>query len=112
MSEFRAFPRHPHRLIVRLRGMLPVRTRDVSESGFQADMLQPLHRGSTVRGSITLDGEELPFEGEVVWVRVEGGGPTVRGRFAVRFTSGAEDFRQRFQTWRRRQGHRLVRWFT
>jgi hypothetical protein len=107
----RAVPRHAHRLVVRLRGMLPVYTRDVSDQGFQADLLQPLQPGRSVRGVIALGGEELPFEGEVVWTRQHAGERT-RGRWGLRFTTLPADFARRLQAFRTRQGRRLVRWFT
>jgi len=107
----RAVPRHAHRLVVRLRGMLPVYTRDVSAHGFQADLLQPLRPGHSVQGSIALGEEELPFEGEVVWTR-QHAGESLRGRWGLRFTTLPADFARRLQAFRTRQGRRLVRWFT
>jgi len=107
----RAVPRHAHRLVVRLRGMLPVYTRDVSDHGFQADLLQPLRPGHPVQGSIAMDGAEVPFEGEVVWTR-QYAGARMRGRWGLRFTALPEDFARRLQAFRTRQGRRLVRWFT
>lgn len=107
----RAVPRHAHRLVVRLRGMLPVYTRDVSSGGFQADLLQPLRPGSHVQGSIAVGEEELPFEGEVVWTR-QHAGAHLRGRWGLRFTRLPADFARHLQAFRGRQGRRLVRWFT
>jgi hypothetical protein len=91
--------------------MLPVYTRDVSERGFQADLLQPLCPGRHVQGSIAMGEEELPFEGEVVWTR-QHAGESPRGRWGLRFTSLPADFTRRLQAFRTRQGRRLVRWFT
>ncbi|MDY7232323.1 PilZ domain-containing protein [Hyalangium rubrum] len=106
----RALPRQAHRFAVRLRGMLPVYTRDVSPSGFQADMLQPMQPGTPVRGTLALEGAELPFEGEVVWTR-QYAGEHMRGRYGVRFTSLPSDFTRRLLAYGQRQGRRLVRWF-
>lgn len=107
----RGLPRYAHRLTIRLRGMLPVYTHDVSEGGFCADMLQPLKMGATLEGSILLGGEEIPFQGQVVWTR-QAAGERVRGRYGLRFTSIREDFGPRLQAFRRMQGKRLVRWYT
>ncbi len=107
----RAQTRFAHRLTVRLRGMLPVYTHDVSEGGFCADMLQPLKAGTSVQGSIAVGDEELPFQGEIVWTQ-RTVGDRVRGRYGVRFTNVTEDFRRRLEAYRKMQGKRLVRWFT
>jgi hypothetical protein len=110
MYRPRAIPRHAHRLAVRLKGMLPVYTRDVSDQGFQAEMLQPVKQGTPVQGALVLEGAEFPFEGEVVWMR-QHAGERARGRYGVRFTSLAAEFARRFLEYRTRQGRRLVRWF-
>ena len=107
----RTLPRFAHRLTVRLRGMLPVYTHDVSEGGFCADMLQPLKPGTSVQGSIAVGEEELPFQGEVVWTQ-RTAGERVRGRYGVRFTHVTDEFRRRLEAYRKMQGKRLVRWFT
>ncbi|MBZ4417993.1 PilZ domain-containing protein [Myxococcus sp. RHSTA-1-4] len=107
----RTQPRFAHRLTVRLRGMLPVYTHDVSEGGFCADMLQPLKPGTAVEGSIAVGEEELPFQGEIVWTQ-RAAGERVRGRYGVRFTNVTQDFRLRLEAYRKMQGKRLVRWFT
>lgn len=107
----RTQPRFAHRLTVRLRGMLPVYTHDVSEGGYCADMLQPLKPGTAIEGSIAVGEEELPFQGEIVWTQ-RAAGERVRGRYGVRFTNVTDDFRHRLETYRKMQGKRLVRWFT
>ena len=107
----RAVPRFEHRLAVRLRGMLPVYTRDVSESGFCADMLQPMKAGDVLEGALLLGDEEVPFQGEVMWTRRSAGERT-RGRYGVRFVTIDGDFQRRLVAYRRLQGKRLVRWFT
>jgi hypothetical protein len=106
----RAIPRHAHRLVVRLKGMLPVYTKDVSAQGFQAELLQPMQPGTAVRGTLALEDAEFPFEGEVVWMR-QHAGERMRGRWGVRFTSLPAEFARRLGEYRRRQGRRLVRWF-
>ncbi len=90
--------------------MLPVYTRDVSAQGFQAEMLQPMKPGTPVRGTLSLEETEFPFEGEVVWMR-QHAGERVRGRYGVRFTSLPEAFARRLAEYRRRQGRRIVRWY-
>jgi hypothetical protein len=90
--------------------MLPVYTRDVSDQGFQAELLQPLKPGTAVQGTLMLEGAEVPFEGEVVWMR-QHAGERLRGRYGVRFTSLPADFPERLAESRKRQGRRLVRWF-
>lgn len=107
----RAVPRFEHRLAVRLRGMLPVFTRDVSASGFCADMLQPMKKGDVLEGALLLGDEEVAFQGEVMWARRSAGERT-RGRYGVRFVTIDGDFQQRLVAYRRLQGKRLVRWFT
>jgi len=104
-------PCFAHRLTVRLRGMLPVCTDDVSEEGFCADMLQPLKAGTSVQGFIAMGDEELPFQGEIVWTQ-QAAGERVRGHYGVRFTHITEEFRRRLHVYRKMQGKRLVRWFT
>jgi hypothetical protein len=90
--------------------MLPVYTRDVSEQGFQAEMLQPVKPGTPVRGTLLLEEALVPFEGEVVWMR-QHAGEHVRGSYGVRFTSLPTDFGRRLVQYGTRQGRRLVRWF-
>ncbi|RKH73473.1 PilZ domain-containing protein [Corallococcus sp. AB049A] len=107
----RAVPRFEHRLAVRLRGMLPLYTRDVSESGFCAEMLQPMKAGDLVEGALLLGDEEVPFQARVMWARRSAGERT-RGRCGVRFVTIGEDFQRRLVAFRRLQGRRLVRWFT
>ncbi|RUO94501.1 PilZ domain-containing protein [Corallococcus sp. AB018] len=107
----RAVPRFEHRLAVRLRGMLPLYTRDVSESGFCAEMLQPMKAGDLVEGALLLGDEEVPFQAQVMWSRRSAGERT-RGRCGVRFVTIGEDFQRRLGAFRRLQGRRLIRWFT
>ncbi|HYH98006.1 PilZ domain-containing protein [Hyalangium sp.] len=90
--------------------MLPVYTSDVSHQGFQAEMLQPVKPGTALQGTLTLEGAEFPFEGEVVWMR-QHAGERARGCYGVRFTSLPADFARRLVAYRRRQGRRLLRWF-
>ena len=106
-----SLPRFAHRLTVRLHGMLPICTDDVSEEGFCADMLQPMKAGTSVQGFIAMGDEELPFLGEIVWTH-QAAGERVRGHYGVRFTHITEEFRRRLHVYRKMQGKRLVRWFT
>ncbi|MBN8230769.1 PilZ domain-containing protein [Corallococcus macrosporus] len=107
----RAVPRFEHRLTVRLRGMLPLYTRDVSEGGFCAEMLQPMKAGDLLEGALLLGDEEVPFQAQVMWARRSAGERT-RGRCGVRFVSIDGDFQRRLGAFRRLQGRRLIRWFT
>ncbi|WP_375755028.1 PilZ domain-containing protein [Corallococcus exercitus] len=107
----RAVPRFEHRLAVRLRGMLPLYTRDVSEGGFCAEMLQPMKAGDLLEGALLLGDEEVPFQAQVMWARRSAGERT-RGRCGVRFVTIGGDFQRRLVAFRRLQGRRLIRWFT
>jgi hypothetical protein len=103
--------RLPHRFAVRLTGRLPVYTRDVSEGGFAAALLQPLTPGEPLTGSISIADWTVDFRGEVAWVE---GSPQQlpRGRFGVRFTQLPEEFRRFLAVFQRQAGHRLPRWST
>ena len=106
----RVIPRHAHRLVVRLKGMLPVYTKDVSASALPGRaLLQPMKPGTAVRGALALEGAVFPFEGEVVWS--DSRRRRMSGRYGVRFASLPADFTRRLGEYRRRQGRRLVRWF-
>lgn len=110
MYRPRVIPRYSYCLPVRLKGMLPVHTWDVSGRGFQAEMLQPVKPGTQLEGTLNLGGTEFAFEGEVVWMR-QHAGERARGRYGVRFLSLPADFSRRLSEYRRRQGRRLIRWF-
>jgi hypothetical protein len=107
----RAVPRFEHRLAVRLRGMLPVYTRDVSESGFCAEMLQPVKAGDLLEGELLLGEDAVPFRARVIWVH-RSAGELTRGRCGVHFVAVREDFQRKLSAFRRLQGRRLVRWHT
>jgi hypothetical protein len=107
----RVLPRHSHRFAVRLSGRLPVFTRDVSEGGFAAELLQPLTPGQPLTGTVSIADWTVDFAGEVAWVE---GSPQglPRGRFGVRFTRLPEDFRRFLAVFQRQDGRRLPRWST
>ncbi len=61
-------------------------TIDVGEGGFSTETMRSLPPGSEVEGSIQLNGREIGFGGEVVWVVRRDGALGMRRRMGVRFT--------------------------
>ena len=92
----RLLPRLRRRLKLSLGGKLPSFTADVSAKGFAAEVMHVLRPGTMVHGSLTLDGHEFPFTGEVCWAKAGDPRMSVRGRFGVRFTGIANQFFERF----------------
>lgn len=97
MSSKRSEPRLRRRLKISLGGRLPAFTADVSPGGFSAEAMQPLRPGAKVEGSITADGCELSFAGEVTWSKAGEPRASVRGQFGVRFTNAGTEFRARLR---------------
>lgn len=82
----RFVPRQRRRLKLSLGGKLPAFTADVSPGGIAVEMMNVPRPGSTVHGTLTLEGREFPFTGEVSWARIGDPRLSVRGRAGIRFT--------------------------
>ncbi len=61
-------------------------TVDVCAGGFCTELMRVLPPGSPVQGSIQMNGQEVAFAGQVVWVKPGDVGLNLRGRMGVRFT--------------------------
>ncbi|MBX5480778.1 MAG: PilZ domain-containing protein [Myxococcaceae bacterium] len=97
MSNRRFVPRQRRRLKISLGGLCPAFTADVSPGGFAAETMQPRKPGTMVHGSITLEGREFDFTGEVSWARAGDPRLSIRGRFGVRFTGIDPEFYELFR---------------
>ncbi len=95
-------PRVRRRLKIAMGGKVPAFTADVSPRGFSAEVMQVWRIGSVVHGSISLEGREFPFTGEVSWSKAGDPRLSIRGRFGVRFTGIDNDFFALFERTLRR----------
>jgi len=77
--------RHSRRLRVTL-GPASSFTVDVGPGGFCAELERALPRGADVAGSMRVDGQEVAFGGQVVWVKQDDGALHPRRTIGVRFT--------------------------
>src|SRR5438067_2440585 len=97
MPNKRFVPRQRRRLKISLGGKLPAFTADVSPGGFAVEMMTVPRPGTVVHGSLTFEGREYPFTGEVSWVRPGDPRLSVRGRVGIRFTGIENEFFQRYR---------------
>jgi len=97
MTSTRASARHRRRFRVTI-GASPVFTLDLGAGGFSAELMRVPAVGSAVSGAIQLNGSDIPYAGEVAWVRP--GDPRIglRGRIGVRFTRLAPEVRRLFDS--------------
>lgn len=86
MTAPRFLPRQRRKLKISLGARYPAFTADVSAGGFSVDTASPARVGTAVEGSITVDGREFPFGGEVTWSQRGDPRMSIRGRMGVRFT--------------------------
>lgn len=86
MTAPRFVPRQRRKLKISLGARFPAFTADVSAGGFSVDTSAPARVGSAVDGSITIEGREFPFAGEVTWSQRGDPRMSIRGRMGVRFT--------------------------
>ncbi|MBI3186143.1 MAG: PilZ domain-containing protein [Myxococcales bacterium] len=93
----RFVPRQRRRLKVALGGRLPAFTADVSPGGFSFETMRVARPGTQLHGSLTLEGREFDFTGEVTWAFSGDPRLSVRGRVGVRFTGISNDFFQLFR---------------
>jgi hypothetical protein len=85
MPLARAEPRRRRLLKLSLGGKVSAVTTDVSPGGFAA-LLDPVFiPGSVVHGTVQLEGEWLPFRGEVAWARPGNPERKTRSRIGVKF---------------------------
>ncbi len=82
-------PRQRRCLTVRLEG-LPTLPAEVSSAGLSFESTEPLAEGTSLRGTLALDGEAFPFAGEVSWARAGNPRLSLRGRVGVRFTDAPD----------------------
>lgn len=93
----RFVPRLRRRLKISLGGRLPAFTADVSPGGFAIEAMTVLRVGTTVQGSLTMEGKEFPFTGKVSWSSYGEPRLSLRGRYGVRFTGIDNEFFRAFQ---------------
>jgi len=97
MTKTRTNVRHRRRFRVTI-GDSPIFTLDLGAGGFSAELMRVPAEGSPVSGAIQLGGSDVPYSGEVAWVKP--GDPRIglRGRIGVRFTSLAPEARRLFES--------------
>lgn len=92
MSAKRSTVRHRRRLRLTV-GTTPVFTSDIGPGGFSAELMRVQPPGTSVKGSIRLNGSEVGFTGEIAWAKAGAPHMSLRGRIGVRFTSLPADIR-------------------
>lgn len=88
----RSVCRQRRRLKLSLGGRSPAFTGDVSPGGFAVETMRLIRPGSTLHGTLTLEGREFDFTGQVTWARAGDPRMSVRARMGVRFTGIANEF--------------------
>jgi hypothetical protein len=73
-------------------------TLDVSVGGFCTESMRVLPKGTAVKGSILVNGAEVPFAGRVAWARPGNAQLNVRGKMGVSFAEVARDFIQMIES--------------
>jgi len=71
-------------------------TVDVSAGGFCAELMRVFPKGTAVKGTLLVDGEEFPFSGRVAWAKQGDFRLNMRGRMGVTFTDAPEELRRMF----------------
>ena len=87
MSDRRRENRILRQVTLMLAGRLPAQTVDLGPTGFCAQMAQVFLPGSRVHGSLKINGDDIPFEGEVAWASPGDLRARALSRFGVRFFS-------------------------
>jgi hypothetical protein len=91
--EARHRARHRRRFRVML-GHTSAFTVDVSGGGFCTELMRVMRPGLTVEGSIQVNGKEVPFGGQVTWVKPGDVSLNLRGRVGIRFTRVPADLQR------------------
>jgi hypothetical protein len=86
MASTRKTIRHRRRFRATV-GTTPVFTLDVGPGGFSAELMRVVPSGTPIKGSIRLNGIDVGYEGQIVWVRPGDPHINLRGKIGVRFTS-------------------------
>lgn len=77
--------RHRRRFRVTV-GTTPTFTTDIGPGGFSAELMRVQNPGTTVQGTIRLNGTEIPYTGQVAWAKAGEPHMSIRGRMGIRFT--------------------------
>jgi len=86
MATTRLSIRHRKRFRVTI-GATPLFTTDIGAGGFGAEAMRVQDPGTPVRGTIRINGGEVPYVGEIAWAKAGVPHIALRGRMGVRFTS-------------------------
>jgi hypothetical protein len=71
-------------------------TVDVSAGGFCAELMRVFPKGTAVKGTLLVDGQEYGFSGRVAWAKQGDFRLNMRGRMGVTFTDAPEELRRIF----------------
>ncbi len=71
-------------------------TVDVSAGGFCAELMRVFPKGTAVKGTLLVDGQEYEFSGRVAWAKQGDFRLNMRGRMGVTFTDAPEELRRLF----------------
>jgi hypothetical protein len=61
-------------------------TLDLGPGGFSAEIMRAAPIGTTVKGTIRLNGVDVPYSGEIVWAKPGDPRLNLRSRLGIRFT--------------------------
>jgi hypothetical protein len=86
MTSTRSGVRHKRRFRVTI-GTAPVFTLDLGPGGFSAEIMRAVPIGSTVKGTIRLNGVDVPYAGQIVWAKPGDPRLNLRSRLGIRFTN-------------------------
>lgn len=88
-------PRHRRRLRVVFEGR-PAFTTNVNLGGFCAELMRAVSPSSTVEGTITVEGRDFEYVGDVRWVKPGDVRLRLPSRVGVRFVRVAPEFATAF----------------
>jgi hypothetical protein len=66
-------------------GSTPTFTSDIGAGGFSAELMRVQSPGTAITGSIRLNGQDVGYQGEIVWAKAGAPHIALRGRIGVRF---------------------------
>jgi PilZ domain-containing protein len=71
-------------------------TVDVSAGGFCAELMRVFPKGTAVKGTLLVDGQEYDFSGRVAWAKQGDFRLNMRGRMGVTFTDAPDELKRIF----------------
>jgi len=71
-------------------------TVDVSAGGFCAELMRVFPKGTAVKGTLLVDGQEYDFSGRIAWAKQGDFRLNMRGRMGVTFTDAPDELRRLF----------------